>query len=97
MISLRVGNGPGILMKPIRHVFLWLIELLSLAVIYSLLCYFVPDEALFSWYENKYGFVMENQWYNWFTTILMIVAVLFNCILIFCIGSLYRIKMKQNI
>lgn len=79
-------------MKPIRRVFLWLTELLSLSVFYSLLCYFVPDEALFSWYQEKYGFMMESQWYDWFTTLLMLVAILINCTMIYCIASFCRKK-----
>ncbi|MEB8014797.1 hypothetical protein [Citrobacter braakii] len=42
-------------MKPATHVFLWLSELLALTVVYTLLCYFIPDEAFMAWYEENYG------------------------------------------
>ncbi|WP_029590422.1 hypothetical protein [Franconibacter pulveris] len=72
-------------MKPIHYVFIWLLELLSLSVIYSLLCYVMPDESLFLWYEERYGMVMENQWYDAYTLILMLVAIFINCVLIWLI------------
>ena len=72
-------------MKPIHYVFIWLLELLSLSVIYSLLCYVMPDESLFLWYEERYGMVMENQWYDAYTLILMLIAIFINCVLIWLI------------
>lgn len=74
-------------MKPIHYFFIWLLELLSLSVIYSLLCYVMPDEALFLWYEDRYGMVMENQWYDAYTLILMLIAIFINCVLIWLIFS----------
>lgn len=83
-------------MSPIKHVFVWLIELFSLSILYSLLCYFIPDEALLSWYDERYGMVMENQWYGWYTLILMIIAVLINCGLIWFTVKMYAKKTRRD-
>ena len=54
-------------MKPATHVFLWLSELLALTVVYTLLCYFIPDEAFMAWYQENYGFIQEAHWNDGFS------------------------------
>jgi len=79
-------------MKPLNIIITWLIELLSLSIIFTILCFIVPDEEIFSWYEDKYGMMAENHWYDGYTTILMLVAICLNCILIWSLVSLYQKK-----
>lgn len=83
-------------MKPITHVLIWLIELFTLSILYSILCYLVPGEEIYGWYEEHYGFVMENQWYGWYTLILMIIAVLINCGLIWFTVKMYAKKTRRD-
>lgn len=74
-------------MRPIHYVIIWLLELFSLSVIYSLFCYVIPGEALFSWYEDNYGMMMENQWYDGYTLLLMLISVFINCVFIWLVAA----------
>lgn len=77
-------------MKPINHIITWLLELLSLSIIFTFLSFLVPDEKIFSWYQDKYGMMAENEWYDGYTTILMLVAIFINCLLIWILTSLCK-------
>ncbi|TDN57664.1 hypothetical protein EC847_107148 [Scandinavium goeteborgense] len=79
-------------MKPLNYIITWLLELLSLSIIFSILCFIVPDEEIFSRYEDKYGMMAENEWYDGYTMILMLVAIFLNCLLIWILVSQYQRK-----
>jgi len=77
-------------MKPVNHVITWLLELFSLMVLFSLLCYFVPEEQLFWMYVDSYGFVAEVTWKDGYSLVLLVIAVLMNCGLIWSVMALYN-------
>ena len=84
-------------MKPITYVWIWLTELFTVSVIYSVICFFMPDEAIFNWYEEKYGFVIETKWYNWYTLILYIASIALTSGLIWLTAYLFRKRRAVDI
>lgn len=79
-------------MKPLTHIITWLLNLLSLYVIYSLLIYLISDEKIYSWYVDRYGVMMENQWYGRYMMVIMLVAIFISCAIIWVVVSLYNRK-----
>ncbi len=49
------------------------IELLS--ILYCIFCYFTPDLELYDWYVEKYGFVIEEDFLDYYTLILYLIAI----------------------
>ena len=70
-------------MNAIKHALTWVVQTLMLLVIYSLLCYFLPDVFLYHLYTRQFGFVTELEWSESYTLFLFIVSFLFNAILIY--------------
>lgn len=70
-------------MNAIKHALNWVVQTLMLLVIYSLLCYFLPDVFLYHLYTRHFGFVTELEWSENYTLFLFIVSFLFNAILIY--------------
>jgi hypothetical protein len=83
-------------MSPLNHVISWLIELFSLAIIYSVLCYILPDRDLLFWYADKYGYGSEAEWYNGYTFLLMLASVFINCIIIWGVVYLKQRNKTKN-
>jgi hypothetical protein len=57
----------------------------------------MPDEAIFNWYEEKYGFVIETKWYNWYTLILYIASIALTSGLIWLTAYLFRKRRAVDI
>ncbi|HEE9990137.1 TPA: hypothetical protein R8G53_001098 [Citrobacter braakii] len=83
-------------MKPATHVFLWLSELLALTVVYTLLCYFIPDEAFMAWYQENYGFIQEAHWNDGFSLILYFLAIAITTFAIWFIAAARQRKWKKS-
>ena len=62
-------------MKPVHSVLIWLAELSFLSILYCLFCYFTPDLELYDWYVEKYGFVIEEDFLDYYTLILYLIAI----------------------
>lgn len=45
-----------------KRAFTWIVETMMLFVIYSALCYFLPDIELYHFYTSHFGFVTELTW-----------------------------------
>ena len=62
-------------MKPVHSVLIWLAELSFLSILYCIFCYFTPDLELYDWYVEKYGFVIEEDFLDYYTLILYLIAI----------------------
>jgi hypothetical protein len=85
------GHDTGILMSAKKHALRWIAETMMLFVIYTLLCYFLPDVLLYHLYTRNFGFVTELDWNDNYTTILFILSFIINALLIYLCG-LYKQK-----
>ncbi|MDY1037825.1 hypothetical protein [Lelliottia sp. CFBP8978] len=83
-------------MKPATHVYLWLTELFALTVVYTLLCYFIPDEAFLAWFEENYGFIQETRWDDWFSLTLYFLAIAITSLLIWLTAAARQRKWKKS-
>ncbi|CZV78582.1 Uncharacterised protein [Enterobacter cloacae] len=66
-----------------KRAFTWIVETMMLFVIYSALCYFLPDIELYHFYTSHFGFVTELTWNEHYTLILFILSFFFNALLIY--------------
>ncbi|MFJ3458447.1 hypothetical protein ACIPMZ_15950 [Scandinavium goeteborgense] len=77
-------------MTATKLIALWLTELASLTIIYGVLCFLLPDLELYGYYVEKFGFVLEQDWLDWYTLIVLLTAIILNCILIGCVFMLFK-------
>ncbi len=73
-----------------KLIVLWLTELTSLTIIYGMLCFLLPDLELYGYYVEKFGFVMEQDWLDGYTLIVLLTAIVLNSILISCVFFLSK-------
>jgi len=81
-------------MRPKTHVLIWLGQLILLMVVYSMLCALAPDIWLYDIYTNRYGFLTEEEWYDRYISILMILSVSVTTLLIW--GIAFLAQRKKN-
>lgn len=74
-----------------KHALRWIAETMMLFVIYTLLCYFLPDVLLYHLYTRNFSFVTELDWNDNYTTILFILSFFINALLIY-LRALYKLK-----
>lgn len=78
-------------MKPLSQVLIWYAELATLFILYSVFCYFTPDLEIYGWYVEKYGYVMEENFLDYYTLILFTVAILTTTLIIWIV-AIFRQK-----
>ncbi|MGM8752999.1 hypothetical protein ACS6JK_05195 [Enterobacter chuandaensis] len=66
-----------------KHTLTWVVETLMLFVIYSLVCYFMPDVLLYHLFTSHFGFMTELEWSESYTLLLFILSFLLNTMLIY--------------
>ncbi|CZU72578.1 Uncharacterised protein [Enterobacter hormaechei] len=66
-----------------KHALTWVVETLMLFIIYSLVCYIMPDVLLYHLYTRHFGFVTELEWSGSYTLLLFIFSFLLNAVLIY--------------
>ncbi len=66
-----------------KHALTWIVETLMLFVIYSLVCYVMPDVFLYGLYTRHFGFVTELEWSENYTLLLFIFSFFLNVVLIY--------------
>lgn len=81
-------------MRPKTHVLIWLGQLLLLMVVYSMLCALAPDIWLYDVYTSQYGFLTEEEWYDRYISLLMILSVFVTTLLIW--GIAFLAQRKKN-
>jgi hypothetical protein len=75
-------------MKPLTGLFIWLAELATLFLIYSSLCYVLPDMDIYSMYVEKFGFVIEEDWLDAYTLAIFTLSLTITSLLIWIIYTL---------
>ncbi len=78
-------------MKPSTSVVIWLTELALLCLVYSFICFFMPDVWLYDIYTDTFGFLTEAQWYDRYIFALSILSLLLTTLLIWLFAR-YRLK-----
>ena len=80
-------------MKPLFFVYIWLAGLASLSIIYSFFCYILPDLELYGIYIEHFGFMSEEEWMDYYTLIILVMAIALNCVIIYRLA--HRISSKK--
>jgi len=50
----------------------WIVETLIFYLIYTFMCYIMPDVLLYDMYTRNFGFVTELDWSEYYTLVLFI-------------------------
>ena len=82
-------------MKPLSLILIWYAELTTLFVLYSVFCYFTPDLEMYGWYVEKYGYVMEEDFLDYYTLVLFTVAILTTTLIIWIVALLREKRSKR--
>lgn len=84
-------------MKPLSRVLVWFAELATLFMSYSVLCFFLPDLEIYDWYVKIYGYVLEEDFLDYYTLILFIVSIVFTTALIWIAAILHQNVRKKHV
>lgn len=82
-------------MKPLSQVLIWYAELATLFILYSVFCYFMPDLEIYGWYVERYGYVMEEDFLDYYTLVLFTVAILTTTLIIWIVALLRQKRSKR--
>jgi hypothetical protein len=65
------------------RVLTWIVETIMLFIVYSALCYLLPDVELYDLYTRNFGFITELAWNENYTLVLFIASIFINTLLIY--------------
>jgi hypothetical protein len=84
-------------MKPLSLVFVWLAELATLFISYSVLCFFLPDLEIYDWYVKRYSYVMEEDFLDYYTLILFTISIMFTTVLIWIVAIVHQSARRKHV
>jgi cytochrome c-type biogenesis protein CcmH/NrfF len=84
-------------MKPLSRVLVWFAELATLFISYSVLCFFLPDLEIYDWYVKRYGYVLEEDFLDYYTLILFTVSIMLTTILIWIAAIVHQNVRKKHV
>ncbi|AMJ70216.1 hypothetical protein AW879_10010 [Enterobacter cloacae] len=84
-------------MKPLSLVFVWLAELATLFISYSVLCFFLPDLEIYDWYVKRYSYVMEEDFLDYYTLILFTISIMFTTVLIWIAAIVHQSARRKHV
>lgn len=84
-------------MKPLSQVLVWFAELATLFMSYSVFCFFLPALEIYDWYVTRYGYVLEEEFLDYYTLILFTVSIMLTTILIWIAAIVHQNIRKKHV
>ncbi|BDG84507.1 hypothetical protein BBP07_06070 [Citrobacter koseri] len=83
-------------MNTLKFTVLWHIYLLSYACIFIAFFAVVPEQQLFTWLSNKYGFIDIEKWDIYYSLFTLLTTALLNSLFIIITFRLVRKNSRAN-
>ncbi|CAH5331299.1 hypothetical protein AI2839V1_2799 [Enterobacter cloacae] len=83
-------------MKPLSRLLVWFAELSTLFMSYSVLCFFLPDLEIYDWYVKRYGYVLEEDFLDYYTLTLFTVSIMLTTILIWIAAIVHQKRSEKK-
>lgn len=75
----------------------WFAELATLFMSYSVLCFSLPDLEIYDWYVKRYGYVLEEDFLDYYTLTLFTISIMVTTILIWIAAIVHQNVRKKHV
>ena len=84
-------------MKPLSRVLVWFAELATLFMSYSVICLSLPDLEIYDWYVKRYGYMLEEDFLDYYTLTLFTISIMVTTILIWIAAIVHQNVREKHV